>query len=72
MALADLLADLTDLAAANEAGDGELIMRKLMRLDATLSDMAERAARFYLVLGDLVRTTEITPPRHSSRTRMRC
>lgn len=61
LALADLLADLTDLAAANAAGDAELIIRKLMRLDATLSDMAERAARFYLVLGDLVRTTEITP-----------
>ena len=61
LALADLLADLTDLAAANEAGDGELVYRKLNRLDATLSDMAERAARFYLVLGDLVRTTEITP-----------
>ena len=35
--------------------------RKLNRLDATLSDMAERAARFYLVLGDLVRVTEVTP-----------
>lgn len=61
LALADLLADLTELADANDAGDGELVYRKLNRLDATLSDMAERAARFYLVLGDLVRTTEITP-----------
>ncbi|WP_330131966.1 TIGR02677 family protein [Rhodococcus artemisiae] len=61
LALADLLADLTELADANAAGDGELVYRKLSRLDATLSDMAERAARFYLVLGDLVRTTEITP-----------
>lgn len=61
LALADLLADLTELAEANAAGDGELVYRKLKRLDATLSDMAERAARFYLVLGDLVRTTEVTP-----------
>jgi uncharacterized protein (TIGR02677 family) len=61
LALADLLADLTELADANAAGDGELVYRKLRRLDATLSDMAERAARFYLVLGELVRTTEITP-----------
>ncbi len=61
LALADLLADLHDLAEANACGDGELVYRKLSRLDATLSDMAERAARFYLVLGDLVRTTEVTP-----------
>lgn len=61
LALPDLLADLNDLADANAAGDGELVYRKLSRLDATLSDMAERAARFYLVLGDLVRTTEVTP-----------
>lgn len=61
LALADLLADLTELADANAAGDGELVYRKLNRLDATLSDMAERAARFYLVLGDLVRVTEVTP-----------
>jgi len=61
LALADLLADLSDLADANAVGDGELVYRKLNRLDATLSDMAERAARFYLMLGDLVRTTEVTP-----------
>ncbi len=61
LALADLLADLTELAAANDAGDGELVYRKLSRLDTTLSDMAERAAGFYLMLGDLVRTTEVTP-----------
>ncbi|WP_443209679.1 TIGR02677 family protein, partial [Rhodococcus rhodochrous] len=61
LALPDLLADLNALADANAAGDGELVYRKLSRLDATLSDMAERAARFYLVLGELVRTTEVTP-----------
>lgn len=61
LALPDLLADLEDLAAANASGNGELVYRKLSRLDATLSDMAERAARFYLVLGELVRTTDVTP-----------
>ncbi|TQF68480.1 TIGR02677 family protein [Rhodococcus spelaei] len=61
LALPDLLADLSELAAANRAADGDLIYRKLSRLDSTLSDMADRAAQFYLTLGDLVRTTEITP-----------
>ena len=61
LVLPDLLADLTDLAAANRAGDGELVYRKLNRLDAALSDMATRAAHFYLSLGDLVRTTDVTP-----------
>ncbi|WP_345342767.1 TIGR02677 family protein [Rhodococcus olei] len=61
LALPDLLADLHELADANRAADGDLIYRKLRRLDDTLSDMATRAARFYLTLGDLVRTTEITP-----------
>lgn len=35
--------------------------RVLNRLDRALSDLAERAAHFYLTLGDLVRTTEATP-----------
>ena len=61
LALPDLLADLEELAEANRRGDGDLIYRKLSRLDTTLTDMAARAAQFYLMLGDLVRTTEITP-----------
>nr|WP_269748462.1 TIGR02677 family protein [Rhodococcus sp. WMMA185] len=61
LALPDLLADMEDLAAANRAAESDLIFRKLSRLDSTLSDMATRAAHFYLTLGDLVRTTEITP-----------
>nr|WP_246442871.1 TIGR02677 family protein [Rhodococcus triatomae] len=60
-ALPDLLADLTDLADANRDGDAERVARKLGRLDATLSDMADRAARFYLSLGTMVRTTDVTP-----------
>jgi uncharacterized protein (TIGR02677 family) len=54
----DILADLTALAAASAAGDGEEVYRKLSRLDRALSDMAERAARFYLMLGELSRTTD--------------
>ncbi|MDI9919120.1 TIGR02677 family protein [Rhodococcus sp. IEGM 1379] len=61
LALADLLADMSELAEANRTSDGDLIFRKLKRLDSTLSDMADRAAHFYLTLGDLVRTTEVTP-----------
>ncbi|MFZ2173779.1 MAG: TIGR02677 family protein [Rhodococcus sp. (in: high G+C Gram-positive bacteria)] len=61
LALPELLADMKELAAANMSADNDLIFRKLNRLDATLSDMASRAAHFYLTLGDLVRTTEITP-----------
>jgi uncharacterized protein (TIGR02677 family) len=54
----DILADLHALAAANAAGDAEETYRKLSRLDRALSDMAERAARFYLLLGELSRTTD--------------
>ncbi|MFI7004766.1 TIGR02677 family protein [Nocardia sp. NPDC050175] len=61
LVLPELLADLHTLAAANREGDAERVYRTLRRLDAALTDMAARAAHFYLSLGDLVRTTEITP-----------
>ena len=54
----ELLDDLVMLARANAEGDAEEVYRKLNRLDSVLADMAERAARFYLLLGDLSRTTE--------------
>lgn len=54
----ELLEDLVTLARANTEGDAEEVYRKLNRLDSALADMAERAARFYLLLGDLSRTTE--------------
>lgn len=54
----ELLADLQALAQANAEGDAEVVYRKLTRLDGALADMAERAARFYLLLGDLSRTAE--------------
>lgn len=61
LVLPELLADLNTLAEANRAGDSERVYRTLRRLDAALTDMAARAAHFYLSLGDMVRTTEITP-----------
>lgn len=57
----EILHDLQELAEANARGDAEQVYRKLTRLDATLSDMASRAARFYLMLGDLSRTNDARP-----------
>jgi uncharacterized protein (TIGR02677 family) len=61
LVFADLLADLKALAAANTAGDAEEVCRKLSRLDRALADVAERAARFYHMLGDLGRTHDVRP-----------
>lgn len=61
LVLPELLADLHTLAEVNRAGDAERVYRTLRRLDTALSELAARAAHFYLGLGDLVRTTEITP-----------
>ncbi len=61
LVLPELLADLEALAKANRTGDAERVYRILKRLDTALSELAERAAHFYLTLGDLVRTTEATP-----------
>ena len=58
LVLPELLSDLADLAAANRDGDAELVYRKLSRLDSVLGEMAERAARFYLMLSDLSKSTE--------------
>ncbi|MFC9251196.1 TIGR02677 family protein [Amycolatopsis thailandensis] len=54
----ELLEDLKALAQANHDGAAEVVYRKFTRLDTALADMAERAARFYLLLGDLARTHE--------------
>jgi uncharacterized protein (TIGR02677 family) len=61
LVFADLLADLSALAAANTTGDAEEVYRKLNRLDRALADIAERAARFYHLLGDLSRTNDVRP-----------
>ena len=57
----DILADLRSLAEAARAGDAPEVYRKLARLDGVLADMAQRAARFYLMLGDLARTNDTRP-----------
>lgn len=59
--LPELLADLETLAAANTTGDGRAVYRRLTALDRSLTELAERAAHFYLALADLLRTTEATP-----------
>lgn len=61
LVFADLLADLAALADANRAGDAEEVYRKINRLDRALADIAERAARFYHMLGDLSRTNDARP-----------
>ncbi|MGQ4400208.1 TIGR02677 family protein [Streptomyces hayashii] len=61
LVFADILSDLKALAAANLSADREEIYRKLSRLDSVLDDMARRAARFYLTLNDVARTTDISP-----------
>ncbi len=58
LVLPELLADLHELAAANRSGDAEMVYRKLDRLDRALADMAQRAARFYLMLSELSHSTE--------------
>jgi uncharacterized protein (TIGR02677 family) len=57
----DILADLHSLAEAARSGDAPEVYRKLSRLDGVLADMAQRAARFYLMLGDLARTNDTRP-----------
>jgi uncharacterized protein (TIGR02677 family) len=57
----DILADLRALAEAVRSGDAAEVYRKLSRLDSVLADMAQRAARFYLMLGDLARTNDARP-----------
>ncbi|MGH3294180.1 MAG: TIGR02677 family protein [Trebonia sp.] len=57
----DILADLQALAEAARGNDAPEVYRKLSRLDGVLADMAQRAARFYLMLGDLARTNDTRP-----------
>jgi uncharacterized protein (TIGR02677 family) len=61
LVFAELLDDLHELAEVNAAGNAEQVYRKLNRLDSALTDMATRAARFYLMLGDLSRTNDTRP-----------
>src|SRR5690606_12007953 len=55
----DLLEDLEQLAAASRGGDGDTVLRRFRRIDSSLNEVAEQAARFYAMIGDLTRTTEV-------------
>jgi uncharacterized protein (TIGR02677 family) len=61
LVFSDILEDLKALAAANLAGDGEQVYRRLSRLDTVMDDMARRAAQFHLTLGEIVRSTDTSP-----------
>lgn len=61
LVFSDILADLRALAVAVREQDAADVYRKLSRLDGVLADMARRAARFYLMLGDLARTNDTRP-----------
>ncbi|WP_026405350.1 TIGR02677 family protein [Actinomadura rifamycini] len=58
LAFSDILDDLRSLAAANRAGDGEQIHRRLTRLDGVMQDMSRRSAQFHVTLGEIVSSNE--------------
>ena len=61
IALGSILEDLDALAAANRAGDAVRVHLLLDRLHGVLTDLADRAARFYLMIGELARVEEARP-----------
>jgi uncharacterized protein (TIGR02677 family) len=61
IALESILEDLDALAEANRAGDAVRVHLLLDRLHGVLTDLADRAARFYLMIGELARVEEARP-----------
>jgi uncharacterized protein (TIGR02677 family) len=61
IALGGILEDLADLAAAARTGDAVRVHRLLDRIHGVLTDLADRAARFYLMIGELSRTEDTRP-----------
>ncbi len=61
LAFPAILADLEHLANANRAGDANNVNVLLDRLHGALTEMTQRAARFYLMLGELARTHDARP-----------
>ena len=61
IALGGILEDLAALAEANLASDPVRVHRLLDRLHGVLTDLADRAARFYLMIGELARTEDARP-----------
>ena len=61
LVFSDILDDLRALAAAARRQDQEQVYRRLSRLDTVLDDMSRRAAQFHLTLGEIIRSTDISP-----------
>lgn len=61
IALGSILEDLPALAEANRAGDAVRVHRLLDRIHGVLTDLADRAARFYLMIGELSGTEDARP-----------
>jgi uncharacterized protein (TIGR02677 family) len=61
LVFAELLDELGGLARANREGDGEQVNIRLDRIHRTLEDLAKRAGRFYLAVGELARTHDVDP-----------
>jgi uncharacterized protein (TIGR02677 family) len=61
IALGSILEDLDALAEANRTGDAVRVHLLLDRLHGVLTDLADRAARFYLMIGELARVEEARP-----------
>lgn len=61
LAFPAVLADLGALAAANTQGDANQVNVLLDRLHDVLSQLSERSARFYLMIGELAQAHEAKP-----------
>ncbi|MCO5168158.1 MAG: TIGR02677 family protein [Planctomycetes bacterium] len=61
LAFPSILTDLQSLAEANVLADANKVYVLLDRLHETLKQIADRAARFYIMLGELNRTQEARP-----------
>jgi uncharacterized protein (TIGR02677 family) len=61
IALGAILEDLDDLATAVRSADAIRVHRLLDRVHGVLTDLADRAARFYLMIGELSRTDDTSP-----------
>lgn len=61
LAFPAILADLEALAAANAAIDAAQVLVLLDRLNDVLTQLSDRAARFYLMIGELAQAHEARP-----------
>ncbi len=61
LVFAELLDELGGLSRANAEGNAEQVNIRLDRIHRTLEDLARRAGRFYLAVGELARTHDADP-----------